>query len=152
MNTTSKTRSIAYWLTTGLVALDFAFGGVYQIAQPAQVTEGMAHLGYPAYFIVMLGVWKVLGAIALLVPRFPRLKEWAYAGILFDVIAAAVSLLAVGDGLAAAILPLLFAALAVASWALRPPSRKLLAPPAAAPADTATNRSRADLAPASVSL
>ena len=95
-NTTLKT--VAYWFSTGLLCLDFLAGGAFQIARSPQAVEGFAHLGYPAYFVAFLGVWKILGALALLVPGFPRLKEWAYAGIFFDVSAAVVSVIAVGDG------------------------------------------------------
>src|SRR3954466_352057 len=109
--TTLKTS--AYWLTTGLLALDFAVGGAFQLLRPPVVMEGLAHLGYPAYFALMLGVWKILGVIALLVPGYPRIKEWAYAGIFFDVSSAVVSILAVGDGLSQAALPLLFLVLTV---------------------------------------
>lgn len=122
---TSTLKTSAYWLTTGLLALDFGVGGAFQLARPPVVMAGMAHLGYPAYFATMLGVWKVLGAVAILVPGYPRLKEWAYAGIFFDVTSAAVSILAVGDGVSQAILPLVFLALTVASWALRPATRHL---------------------------
>jgi uncharacterized membrane protein YphA (DoxX/SURF4 family) len=85
-------------------------------------------LGYPMYFFAILGFWKVLGAIAILVPRFPRLKEWAYAGIFFDLTGAAASVAAVrGYGVYAfhVLAPLILAGLTVASWALRPESRKL---------------------------
>jgi hypothetical protein len=85
-------------------------------------------LGYPLYFFHILGFWKTLGAIAILVPRFPRLKEWAYAGIFFDLTGAAVSCAAVGDYGAYGfhiIAPLVLAVLTVASWALRPPSRTI---------------------------
>ncbi len=118
-----KTRKIAYWVTTALVAADFLMGGAVNIARPPLVLEGMAHLGYPAYFAVLLGVWKVLGAVTLLAPRFPRLKEWAYAGIFFDVTSAAVSHAVVGDGAGHVLAPLIVLALLVASWALRPASR-----------------------------
>lgn len=127
-NTTLKTA--AYWLSTGLLGLDFLVGGAFQIARAPQALEGFAHLGYPAYFSTLLGVWKILGALALLVPGLPRLKEWAYAGIFFDVSAAVVSLIAVGDGVAPALLPFAFGLLTLASWALRPASRALQAPPA----------------------
>jgi uncharacterized membrane protein YphA (DoxX/SURF4 family) len=121
----SKTsKHIAYWLTTALLALDFGAGGVFQMLRGPQVMQAMTHLGYPAYFVTLLGVWKVLGAVALVVPGFPRLKEWAYAGVFFDLTSAAVSLAAVGDGVGAALLPLLFAGLALASYALRPSSRR----------------------------
>ena len=118
-----KTRKIAYWVTTALVAADFLMGGAANIARPPMVLEGMAHLGYPAYFAVLLGIWKVLGAVALLAPRFPRLKEWAYAGIFFDLTSAAVSHTAVGDGAGNILAPLVVLGLLVASWALRPASR-----------------------------
>jgi uncharacterized membrane protein YphA (DoxX/SURF4 family) len=115
-------KTAIYWLSTGLLGLDFLVGGAFQIARSPQAVQGFAHLGYPAYFLTLLGVWKILGAIALFVPGFPRLKEWAYAGIFFDVTAAVVSVVAV-DGLAPALLPLAFVALTLTSWTLRPISR-----------------------------
>lgn len=129
MRSTSLKTAI-YWLSTGLVGLDFLVGGAYQIARSPQAVEGFAHLGYPAYFVSFLGVWKVLGALTLLAPGLPRLKEWAYAGIFFDVSAAVVSLIAVGDGIAPALLPLVFVLLTLTSWALRPASRVLPKPAA----------------------
>jgi uncharacterized membrane protein YphA (DoxX/SURF4 family) len=121
-----NTRKIAYWTTTILVAF-FMTGGVAQIAQYRANPRGVVpELGYPMYFFAILGIWKVLGAIAILVPRFPRLKEWAYAGIFFDLTGAAASCAWVG-GYGAygfhVIAPLLIAGLLVASWALRPESR-----------------------------
>jgi len=116
-------QTTVYWLSTGLLGLDFLVGGAFQLARSAQAVQGFAHLGYPAYFSSMLGVWKMLGAIALLVPGFPRLKEWAYAGIFFDLTAAVVSLIAVGDGVGPALLPAAFVVLTLMSWALRPVSR-----------------------------
>jgi uncharacterized membrane protein YphA (DoxX/SURF4 family) len=102
-------------------------GGVAQIAQYLGNPHGVVPvLGYPMYFFAILGLWKVLGAIAILVPRFPRLKEWAYAGIFFDLTGAAASVAAVGGYGAYAfhvIAPLVIAGLTVASWALRPQSR-----------------------------
>jgi uncharacterized membrane protein YphA (DoxX/SURF4 family) len=83
----------------------------------------VAHLGYPAYFCTMIGVWKVLGGVALLAPRFPRLKEWAYAGILFDLTGAAISHAASGDSASHVMVPLAFASIACVSWILRPHSR-----------------------------
>jgi hypothetical protein len=92
----------------------------------SRLNEAMVLLGYPLYFFHILGFWKVLGAIAILVPRFPRLKEWAYAGIFFDLTGAAASCVAVGGYGPYAfhvLAPLVLAALAIASWALRPASR-----------------------------
>jgi len=85
----------------------------------------MLHLGYPLYFVTIIGLWKVLGSIALVAPRLPRLKEWAYAGIFFNMTGAAASHWVRGDAAWHVIVTLAFAALAVASWALRPPSRTL---------------------------
>lgn len=124
---TTKSKNIAYWTTTILVAFFIGSGGVAQMA----ILHGNAAtllLGYPLYFFRILGFWKILGAIAILVPRFPRLKEWAYAGIFFDLTGAAASNAAVGGYGAYGfhiLAPLILAALAVASWALRPESRKI---------------------------
>jgi uncharacterized membrane protein YphA (DoxX/SURF4 family) len=121
-----KAKRIAYWTTTVLVAF-FMSGGVAQILQFKANPHGVVpQLGYPMYFFAILGFWKVLGALAILVPRFPRLKEWAYAGIFFDLTGAAVSCAAVGGYGAYAfhvVAPLFIAGLTVASWALRPQSR-----------------------------
>ena len=123
-----KAKRIAYWTTTVLVAF-FMSGGVTQILQFKANPHGVVpQLGYPMYFFAILGFWKVVGALAILVPRFPRLKEWAYAGIFFDVTGAAASCAAVGVYGAYGfhvIAPLVIAGLAVASWALRPPSRTI---------------------------
>jgi hypothetical protein len=124
-----KARAIAYWTTTVLVAMPIGSGGVAQVAQYLSNPHGVVpELGYPMYFFAILGVWKSLGAIAILVPRFPRLKEWAYAGIFFDLTGAAASCAAVG-GYGAygfhVIAPLIIAGFTVASWALRPQSRTI---------------------------
>ncbi len=73
-------RLTAYWLATILVTAELALGGTWDIARLQSVRDLVARLGYPSYFLVLLGCWKVLGAIALLAPRRPLLKEWAYAG------------------------------------------------------------------------
>src|SRR5271170_2418989 len=124
---TLNAKSIAYWITTVLVVAPIGSGGVAQMMQYRANPHGVVPvLGYPTYFFAILGFWKVLGAIAILVPGFPRLKEWAYAGIFFDLTGAAASCAAVG-GYGAygfhVIAPLLIAGLTVASWALRPSSR-----------------------------
>jgi uncharacterized membrane protein YphA (DoxX/SURF4 family) len=126
---TSKTKSIVYWTMTGLVAFFIGGGGVSQMAQYRANPHGVVpELGYPMYFFAILGIWKVLGAIAILVPGFPRLKEWAYTGIFFDVTGAAASCAVVGGYGAYAfhvIAPLIIAGFTVASWELRPPSRTI---------------------------
>jgi hypothetical protein len=126
---TTKARNIVYWITTGLVAFFIGGGGVGQLWQFAANPHGIVPiLRYPMYFFAILGVWKVLGTIAILVPRYPRLKEWAYAGIFFDLTGAVASIAACGVYGAYAfhiIAPLIIAGLTVASWALRPQSRTL---------------------------
>lgn len=127
MSTTPK--RITYWATTVIVALLIGSGGAAQIAQVYANPHGTVPvLLYPMYFFAILSFWKVFGAIAILVPRFPLLKEWAYAGIFFDLTGAAASCAAVGGYGAYGfhiIAPLIIAALTVASWALRPVSRTL---------------------------
>jgi hypothetical protein len=124
----SRTPPIAYWITTGLVALALGSGGVGDVLRVDDVVAGMVHLGYPIYFCVILGVWKLLGAAVLLAPRLPRLKEWAYAGAVFDFTGAVFSHGASDDPATKMIAPLVLAGLTLASWALRPPGRTLGAP------------------------
>ena len=116
-------------MTTGIVAFFIGTGGVGQLLQYRANPHGVVpSLLYPLYFFAILGMWKILGAIVILVPRRPLLKEWAYAGIFFDLTGAALSCAAVG-GYGAygfhVLIPLLLAALTVASWALRPQSRTI---------------------------
>jgi uncharacterized membrane protein YphA (DoxX/SURF4 family) len=118
-------RTIAYWVTTALIAFVFLAGGAADLSKAAPVIEGMTHLGYPAYFATILGVWKVLGGVAVLAPRLPRLKEWAYAGMIFDLTGASASHAALGDPIGNVVGPLIITAIVAASWALRPGSRKL---------------------------
>ena len=122
----SRFQRIAYWVTTALLVSELALGGVWDILRVPQVRGLIERLGYPQYFLVILGIWKLLGAVALAIPRFPRLKEWAYAGVLFDLTGAVASQLASGlidAGIMA--YPIMMIGMAVASWALRPPSRRL---------------------------
>jgi uncharacterized membrane protein YphA (DoxX/SURF4 family) len=136
-----KLRITGYWVATGLVAASCLFGGAIDAAAywafPPAIAF-LAHLGYPAYFATIIGVWKVLGGVAVLAPRFPRLKEWAYAGILFDLTGAAVSHAVTGDEAPKVLVPLVMAGLALTSWSLRPQSRKLgVGAPVAKLTDTA---------------
>lgn len=121
-------KAIGYWVSTGLAAVAFAGSGVGNLAHAPNIAQDMAHLGYPTYFLAILGSWKILGAITVVIPAFPRLKEWAYAGMMFDLTGAAASRAAAGDGAAKVLVPLLIAAVVVASWALRPEGRALRSP------------------------
>ena len=128
----NKIKNIAYWTTTILGPTSFVIGGTIALTGGDQVASALNHLGYPVYFATLLGVWKLLGAIVLTVPGLPRLKEWAYAGFVFDLTAAAFSHASVGDRGGDIFGPLLFLGLVLASWALRPASRRLVDPERAA--------------------
>ena len=119
-------RNIAYWVTTGIVVLLMLSGGIMQLMQRPDAVEGIVRLGYPVYFVVLLGMWKVLGSVALVAPKMPLVKEWAYAGIFFDLTGAAISHGAMASSVANVVGPLVFAGLAIASWALRPNARRLV--------------------------
>jgi uncharacterized membrane protein YphA (DoxX/SURF4 family) len=119
----SKQKLIGYWVTTGLFAAAFLASGAAEVTAAPAVVGVMRALGYPLYFLTILGVWKILGAAALLAPGLPRLKEWAYAGIFFDLTGAAFSHASSGDPAGKVVTPLVFLLLAAASWALRPPTR-----------------------------
>ncbi len=120
-----KQRTIGYWAATVLTIAAFAFGGFADLAAPPEMVQGFDKLGYPAYLLTLLGVWKVAGAIVVAVPGLPRLKEWAYAGMLFDFTGAAYSHAAAGDPTDKIVTPLVLLAIVLTSWALRPSSRKL---------------------------
>jgi uncharacterized membrane protein YphA (DoxX/SURF4 family) len=121
-----RRRMVAYWITTLLVVSELAMGGVWDLLRVPQVSDLIARLGYPSYFLFILGVWKVLGAVALAIPKFPRLKEWAYAGVLFDLTGAIASLwLSQVGNLSMMAYPVLMTGIAIVSWMLRPASRRL---------------------------
>jgi len=126
MNNRGTKHITAYWIFTILCALLFAVPGTALLLRVPHFTQDMAHLGYPAYFLTILGAWKLLSVIAILVPRYPRLKEWAYAGMTFDVTGASISRAVMGDSDIKIIAPLLVAAIALLSWRLRPTGRVLL--------------------------
>jgi len=121
----TRARTIAFWVTTIFGPASFVIGGYLHLTRDPQVMATLAHLGYPVYFATIMGFWKLLGAVAIVVPGIPRLKEWAYAGFFFDLTGAAATRAFVGDGAADILAPLVFLALVAASWALRPTSRTL---------------------------
>ncbi len=123
--TNQKSKKTAYWIVTGLLCFCM-LGGVGQLFQLKQIVDGFRPLGYPTYFISIVGFWKVMAIIAILAPKFPLLKEWAYAGVFFVMIGASVSHIAVNDSAFHIIIPLVIASLAVCSWYLRPTDRRLI--------------------------
>ena len=125
-------KTVAFWTVTAIVTLELIAGGLTDLAHGRElvvagdpVVDVLAHLGYPTYLLTILGVLKLLGAAALLAPGLPRLKEWAYAGIFFELAGAGLSHMAMGDSLDIVAPPFALAAFAVASWALRPHDRVL---------------------------
>jgi uncharacterized membrane protein YphA (DoxX/SURF4 family) len=118
-------RSWGYWFATIPFCLMLTFSGITNLLQIDAALEIMRHLGYPDYLLPLLGVWKILGVLALLVPGFPLLKEWAYAGFAFDISGAAYSHLAAGDGPVSTIGPAVFLVVMALSYVLRPESRRL---------------------------
>jgi hypothetical protein len=123
-NQNKKSTGVWYWMTTALSAFILVSGGLWLMIgnQPMD-----AYLGFPAYFWQILGFCKILGAIIILVPRFPLLKEWAYAGIVFNLTGAAAARAFVGDSTTHIVAPLVICGIAAASWFLRPESRKTAA-------------------------
>ena len=121
----SRYRGIVYWATTVIIGWELLLGGAWDVMRIPYV-YGMVveDLGYPEYFLVILGAWKLLGGVVLLIPRFPRLKEWAYAGAFFNYTGAVASHVAVGDGVLVWWGPAGFAVILMVSWALRPSSRR----------------------------
>ncbi|MDR6763468.1 hypothetical protein J2Y38_003689 [Flavobacterium sp. 2755] len=120
----SKRNKIIYWIATIWLALGMTSTGIVQIIKMKEEADMMAHLGYSLYFLTILGVWKILGVIAILIPKFPLLKEWAYAGFFFAMSGAIFSHFAVGDSGIAYFGPTLLLVLTVTSWYFRPIDRK----------------------------
>ena len=115
-------KTIAYWATTGLFSFALGASGIMYLT--GQMTEPLMALGYTApHFVYVLGTWKVLGVIALLTPGFPRIKEWAYAGFVFNLTGAAIAHIDAGDGMWAP--PLVLLGLLIASYLLRPEANVL---------------------------
>jgi hypothetical protein len=123
-----NTRSIGYWVTTGLLIFVLATGGVADLAHRGGTAAGMTELGYPTYVMTILGFWKVLGAMAIAAPRFPLVKEWAYAGAFFDLTGGFASHIGHRSAANHLIYTGFFAICVVMSWALRPANRKLGVP------------------------
>ncbi|QKS48818.1 DoxX family protein (plasmid) [Paenibacillus cellulosilyticus] len=125
--TQSRVQTIAYWTVTLLLAISITLSGIGQLMRLGGNDELVTDIGFPLYITNILGTWKLLGVLAIIAPGFPRLKEWAHAGIFFLMTGAAFSHALAddyGDYGFNLILPLFYAALNIASWALRPKNRK----------------------------
>ena len=123
--TESKGRVIGYWVATALVALAMGGGGVADVLRLEPVVEIITKLELPVYILTIIGVAKILGVVAVLLPGFARLKEWAYAGFSIDLIGATAAHVFVKDPIVDTITPMFVWLIVIASWWLRPDSRKL---------------------------
>ncbi len=124
----TKRNKIIYWISTLWLALGMVSTGLGQILKfkGQGSVEMIAHLGYPVYLVTLLGVWKILGTAAVLVPKFPLLKEWAYAGFFFAMTGAMYSHISAGDPLVELFPSLLLLVLTILSWYFRPAERKII--------------------------
>lgn len=122
----TKRNKIIYWITTLWLALGMLSTGIVQLMKIQEEVDNMTHLGYPLYLLTLLGIWKILGVGAILIPKFTLLKEWAYAGFFFAMSGAVISHIAI-DGFTGKVFPpLLLLVLTILSWYFRPADRKII--------------------------
>lgn len=122
----TKRNKIIYWIATVWLSLGMTSTGIVQLIKMDEEVTMMKHLGYPVYILTIIGVWKILGVVVILIPKFPLVKEWAYAGFFFVMSGAVFSHLAAGDGAKEYFGPVLLIILTVVSWYFRPESRKMV--------------------------
>ncbi|MGB4775752.1 MAG: DoxX family protein [Daejeonella sp.] len=126
LGNSTKLNRIIYWIATIWLALGMLSTGIVQLIKMKEEAEMMTNLGYPRYFLTILGIWKILGIAAILIPKFPLLKEWAYAGFFFAMSGAVFSHLAIRDSTKDFFGPVLLLVLTLVSWYFRPSDRKLI--------------------------
>jgi hypothetical protein len=124
-----KRDKIIYWISTTWLALGMLSTGIVQLLKTDEEVSMMTRLGYPLYFLAIIGVWKILGVVAVLLPAGRRvflniLKEWAYAGFFFAMSGAVISHLVMGDDAKELFGPLLLIILTVVSWYFSPHSHR----------------------------
>ena len=124
----SRTQKIVYWVATLWLALGMTSTGIVQLLKTEDEIKLMQQLGYPVYFLTLIGIWKLLGVVAILVPKFPLLKEWTYAGFFFAMSGAVFSHIAAGSPALDMFGPILLIVLTVTSWYFRPAERKVVLP------------------------
>ncbi len=122
----AKRNKIIYWVATLWLSLGMVSTGIVQLIKMKEEVDMFNRLGYPIYLLTILGVWKMLGVVAVLVPKFPLVKEWAYAGFFFAMSGAVFSHLAVGDNAKEFFGPILLIVLTIVSWYFRPMDRKII--------------------------
>ncbi len=121
-------NKLAYWIPTALFSFGLTMSGLMTVTRQPPMVAAYTHLGYPLYFMTILGTAKLLGAATLLAQGLPRLKEWAYAGFFINMVAAIASHLASGDPVPMVTAPVVLLGLLLASWHLRPDDRRLAGP------------------------
>lgn len=121
-----KRDKIIYWIATLWLALGMFSTGIVQLFRMEEETAFIISMGYPAYFLTLLGIWKLLGVVAVLVPGFPLIKEYAYAGFFFIMSGAIFSHIALSHSINEIFPPFLLLVLTVVSWYFRPADRKLV--------------------------
>jgi hypothetical protein len=122
----TKRNKIIYWVSTLWLSLGMLSSGIVQLLKLKEEVAMFRNLGYPGYLLTILGIWKMLGVVAVLIPKLPLLKEWAYAGFFFAMSGAVFSHFAVGDGAKEFFGPVLLLILTVVSWYFRPADRKII--------------------------
>jgi hypothetical protein len=123
----SKRNKIIYWVSTLWLALGMTSTGIVQLLQMKDEVAFVLKMGYPSFFLSILGLSKLLGVVAVLIPKFPLLKEWAYAGFFFTMTGALYSHIASGNSVGEMFPPLLLLVLTMVSWYFRPADRKVVA-------------------------
>ena len=124
----TKRNKIIYWIATIWLSLGMVSTGIVQLLKVKEEADMFTRLGYPFYLLTILAVWKFLGVIVVLIPKFPLVKEWAYAGFFFAMTGAIISHLASGDEAKELFGPTLLLILTIISWYYRPADRKLISP------------------------
>ena len=122
----TRTNKIIYWISTIWLALGMFSTAIVQLLRQQESVDAITRLGYPVYFMTLIGVWKILGVAAVLIPKFRRLKEWAYAGFFFAMSGAAISHIVSGDSMSETFPSLLLLMLTFVSWYFRPADRKFV--------------------------
>lgn len=122
----TKRNKIIYWISTIWLSLGMVSTGIVQLLKSKEEVDLFTHLGYPVYLLTILGIWKILGVVAVLIPKFPLLKEWAYAGFFFAMSGAVFSHIAVSNPMKDLFGPVLLLVLTVVSWYFRPADRKMI--------------------------
>lgn len=122
-------KRVGYWVCTGLFCAVLGFSGFAHFGHLEDMVESMTLLGYPSYFMTILGAAKLAGVVTLLAPGIPLVKEWAYAGFTFNLLGATTSHIFVADPVSETVAPLIIFSLCVGSYLLRPVDRRLVVSP-----------------------